>query len=468
MANNREISQFAGLVTVNDTTKTISIGSAPNITLNASGSISAAGEIKAGNLTASSTTTRGASLGVSPATGQLLVQQTAAAGATNNLIRVFHGNVPTVNITGGGSAEFAGVVNSYQFATPAFTTAGGIGARLTTGSSTATCRLNHTSAATDSNESFVNYKDGVQNFRVQVDGGIKIGGTLPSAPNISLDATTGLVLSTGNIIAEGPADNSSGGRVVAGRSFSSTATDRSGTTIQGQGNSDSGRVSIQSKSSVATTLPCFSVYHGTSSKISMDYSGSADFAGSVQSTSGFNAEGLFTSTRTNGASGLFTGFLNATQNFVVYASGNATFNGTVTATVVPPSDARFKENITPAKPQLADVVALGGLLKNYDWNDQAPLNEELRSQRQLGLVAQEVAEVCPSIVKDINRTKTVEVSPAVTGPEGRVITEAVTKEEDDSYKGISTDVLIMKLIGAVTEQNAIIVDLEARLDAAGV
>ena len=92
--------------------------------------------------------------------------------------------------------------------------------------------------------------------------------------------------------------------------------------------------------------------------------------------------------------------------------------------------AQFKENITPAKPQLADVVALGGMLKNFDWNDSAPVSEDIRSVRQLGLVAQEVAEVCPSIVKDINRTKTMEITPAVIGPKGRVITEAVTSEVD--------------------------------------
>ena len=141
-------------------------------------------------------------------------------------------------------------------------------------------------------------------------------------------------------------------------------------------------------------------------------------------------------------------------NITFQMGGEATFKGTVTATVVPPSDARFKENSTPAKPQLADVVALGGMLKNYDWNEDAPVNDELRSQRQLGLVAQEVAEVCPAIVKDIKRTKTVEVKPAVTGPKGRVITEAITEELDDSYKGISQDALIMKLIGAVTELKA--------------
>ena len=142
-------------------------------------------------------------------------------------------------------------------------------------------------------------------------------------------------------------------------------------------------------------------------------------------------------------------------------SGNATFAGTVTATVVPPSDARFKENITPAKPQLADVVALGGLLKNYDWNDQAPLNEEIRSQRQLGLIAQEAAEVCPAIVKDIHRTQTVEVTPAVKGPKGAIVKEAVTTEVDDSYKGISQDALIMKLIGAVAELSAEVEALKA-------
>ena len=144
------------------------------------------------------------------------------------------------------------------------------------------------------------------------------------------------------------------------------------------------------------------------------------------------------------------------------AGGNAVFNGTVTANgSVLTSDARFKENITPAKPQLADVVALGGLLKNYDWNEDSLVNDELRSVRQLGLIAQEAAEVCPAIVKDIKRTKTVEVTPAVTGPKGKVLKEAVTKEEEDSYKGISQDALIMKLIGAVAELSAEVEALKA-------
>ena len=69
--------------------------------------------------------------------------------------------------------------------------------------------------------------------------------------------------------------------------------------------------------------------------------------------------------------------------------------------------------------------------------------------------------VCPAIVKDIKRTKTVEVEAAVTGPKGKVLKEAVTKEEDDSYKGISQEALIMKLIGAVAELSAEVTALKA-------
>ena len=141
-----------------------------------------------------------------------------------------------------------------------------------------------------------------------------------------------------------------------------------------------------------------------------------------------NAGGLIAQT-TQVASGftyIYRAYRGSGVVFYVLANGNAAFTGTVTATVVPPSDARFKENITPAKPQLADVVALGGILKNYDWNDEAPVNDEIRAQRQLGLIAQEAAEICPTLVKELG-------------------------SEENRYKGIPMEALIMKLIGAVSE-----------------
>ena len=166
------------------------------------------------------------------------------------------------------------------------------------------------------------------------------------------------------------------------------------------------------------------------------------------------------------------------------ADGSATFAGTINGETVGTSDERFKENLTPANPQLADVVALGGILKNFDWNADAPVNEELRSQRQLGLVAQEVAEICPNLVKTIKRTKQgaeltpeqiipavydEKIIPAVEDEDGNIITPETTEkvlvtpeqtipatyeEVDDSYLALSTNALIMKLIGAVAELQA--------------
>ena len=209
---------------------------------------------------------------------------------------------------------------------------------------------------------------------------------------------------------------------------------------------------------------------GTSSNpasISLNADGSATFAGFIKCSNQIRCD------RTSGAA--FAAFDTSgggvgTRKVLINVDGSAEFAGPVAATIVPPSDARFKENITPANPQLADVVALGGLLKNYDWNADAPVNEALRAQRQLGLIAQEAEVVCPSITKTINRTKQgamlmpEEVIPAVTeqtvDDEGVTTTVVVTPEEiipatyeelDDSYKGISTDVLIMKLLGAVSE-----------------
>jgi hypothetical protein len=172
----------------------------------------------------------------------------------------------------------------------------------------------------------------------------------------------------------------------------------------------------------------------------------------------------------------------ASPNISLKADGSATFTGAVTATVTPPSDARFKGNITPANPQLADVVALGKQLKNFDWNDKAPLNEELRAVRQLGLIAQEAEKVSPGIVKTIKRTKQgKELTPEKVIPavykevvdpqdERNTIRELVTSEEvipatyeevDDSFKGISHDALIMKLLGAVAELSAEVEALKA-------
>jgi hypothetical protein len=128
------------------------------------------------------------------------------------------------------------------------------------------------------------------------------------------------------------------------------------------------------------------------------------------------------------------GTLPASPKISLNADGSATFAGNITAANV--SDVRFKTNIQPASPQLADVVALGNQLKNWDWNDEAPLNDELKARRFLGLVAQEAEKVCPELTYTVG-------------------------EGDDSYKAINHDILVMKLLGAVAELQAKVATLEA-------
>ena len=125
--------------------------------------------------------------------------------------------------------------------------------------------------------------------------------------------------------------------------------------------------------------------------------------------------------------------LAANQVLTIYASGSATFAGNITAGNV--SDIKFKENIEAAPAQLADIEAFE--LKTFDWKDEAPISDELKAQRKLGLIAQEVEAICPEMVYE------------------------VADQDDDSYKAINHDVLIMKLLGAVKELAAEVAALKA-------
>jgi len=202
-------------------------------------------------------------------------------------------------------------------------------------------------------------------------------------------------------------------------------------------------------------------------KIVLKNDGSATFAGGAFAIA---SDGdISTNIRGNGHIELdSTGSFSSPKVKLFADTGNATFAGNVTAANV--SDIKFKENITDAKPQLADAVALGSQLKNFDWNDDAPLNEELRAKRFLGLVAQEAEKVSPGLTYTVSRTKQgAELTPEATDEEGNV-TPATYEELDDSYKAINHDILVMKLLGAVAEQNTQIetlktqnASLEARL-----
>tara|TARA_R100001086_G_scaffold1071_3_gene670 strand:- start:8786 stop:11425 length:2640 start_codon:yes stop_codon:yes gene_type:complete len=220
--------------------------------------------------------------------------------------------------------------------------------------------------------------------------------------------------------------------------------------------------------------PDFAISSGDQSVhfLSISNNGSASFTSAVTiggDPSAGNADGVklfpaggIRASRTTSTGAVFGGFTTGASGATsqILANGTALFAGTVSAQgSVLTSDQRFKENITDANSQLADITALGKKLRNWDWTADAPVAD--KDTRFLGLVAQEAEIICPGIVKTIARTKQgAELTPETTDEEGNV-TPATYEELDDSYKGISNDVLIMKLLGAVAELSAKVAALEA-------
>ena len=98
------------------------------------------------------------------------------------------------------------------------------------------------------------------------------------------------------------------------------------------------------------------------------------------------------------------------------------------------SDSRLKENITDATPKLDDIMKVK--VKNFNF-----IGEDLK---QIGVVAQELEEVFPGLVKE-------DKQPDVNGEEGGI------------YKSVKYSVLVPILLKAMQEQQEIIEDLKTRI-----
>lgn len=90
-----------------------------------------------------------------------------------------------------------------------------------------------------------------------------------------------------------------------------------------------------------------------------------------------------------GVSGIAAG--GANTNWAAYFVGNVNVDGTVTATVMGPSDARLKHNITPLTSGLAAILQLRPV--HFAWLDGHDAN-----RAHPGFIAQEVREVLPEVV----------------------------------------------------------------------
>jgi hypothetical protein len=194
---------------------------------------------------------------------------------------------------------------------------------------------------------------------------------------------------------------------------------------------------------------------------------------------------VFTGSDPNNTTQNFVDFVGSTTSrFIVYSNGNVVNTNNSYGAI---SDAKLKENVVDASPKLEDLMQVQVRNFNYIGDDK----------KQLGVVAQELEEVFPSMIDEspdyeerdvevrdeegniVYKTEQVLVSEAVLDEEGNVVEEAVyetsvtdepemTKEKVDLgtvTKSVKYSVFVPMLIKAIQELNAKVESLEAQLNA---
>ena len=133
-------------------------------------------------------------------------------------------------------------------------------------------------------------------------------------------------------------------------------------------------------------------------------------------------------------------------NYGVYCQGNGGYTGTWNNV----SDRRFKENITAYTGALAKVMALQPKTYTYKKGEYSYMN--FPKGTQIGLIAQEVAEVIPELVE--NAANPGPIDPETRKPIG----------QDIEYKSMNYIGLTPVLVQAVKEQQAQIEELKKQLE----
>ena len=128
-----------------------------------------------------------------------------------------------------------------------------------------------------------------------------------------------------------------------------------------------------------------------------------------------------------------TGINSGTNSCFIYSNGNIYNTNNVYSVI---SDVSLKENIVDANSQWLDIKNLQ--VRNF--NFKASTGHQTNTQ--IGFIAQEVEQVSPGLVEEIN-----------TG--------------DATIKGVKTSVLLVKAVKALQEAMEKIDQLQSRLDAAG-
>ena len=438
MANNREISQFAGLVTVNDNT---------NVSIGASLIVGTGIVFNAGSSTAQ-----------------------------------FDARVD-VGSTSYDKHSLVAVNNSHQTVVVAVA------------HSTAACFEGRSDASTTTS-------------LIDNDGCLKIGGTLPSSPNIQLRADGSATLtqvaqaaclqSNGNNVippdgsgveifknasAEGvvQAYNRDGSAYlplkVKGSNFELTAAGivKSADGVQGGGNascgwqldpgSSTGLISVQGKSTGAATNAIFQGWYGSDNTIRFNCSGDATFDGHIGVGTPFRSnesriESAFDSSSTVGL--VLRNSSTGTCARIIYGStiiGSITNTSTVTSYNTT-SDYRLKENVVGISGAIDRVKQLSPKRFNFKVDEDVTVD---------GFIAHEVSSIVPEAIsgeKDAMRDEEYEVTPAVEASEGVDAVPAVMRTRSvPDYQGIDQSKLIPLLTAALQEAITKIETLETKVAA---
>tara|TARA_B100000287_G_scaffold122477_1_gene114330 strand:+ start:1354 stop:2988 length:1635 start_codon:yes stop_codon:yes gene_type:complete len=153
-----------------------------------------------------------------------------------------------------------------------------------------------------------------------------------------------------------------------------------------------------------------------------------------------------------------------TTRATIYSDGDL-YNHDGTYTQI--SDERIKTNITDAKSQWDDLKAIRFV--NYEKKDDVAVYGEGK-KKELGVVAQELEKVCPSLVKEYDPDASqIRQTPEFgtlyedgdTIPENKKVGDV--KEVKSKVKGIKQSILYMKAVKALQEAMARIETLEAKV-----
>ena len=124
-----------------------------------------------------------------------------------------------------------------------------------------------------------------------------------------------------------------------------------------------------------------------------------------------------------------------------------------------PSDKKLKENVAPVDNALDKVLKLSG--KTYNYRTAEYKNMGLPEGKRFGLVAQDVEQIMPELVRTINAPSP--MNPPKQDANGKVIEQHLSNKTGETFKSIDYIELIPVLVEAIKEQQKEIEELKAQL-----